>query len=177
MWETRIQFLGSEDSLEKEMTTHSSILAWKISWMEEPGRLQSMGLQRVRHDWATSLLHFEQGAPNLFILLPDYLKWSWYNNNRNKVHNKCNVLAAAAAAKLLQLCPSLCDPMDCSLPSSSVHRIFQARVLERGAIAFSVMCLNHPQTAPTPVHGNCLLQKLSLVPKRLQMIALEDCHA
>ena len=44
---------------------------------------------------------------------------------------------AAAAAKSLQLCPTLCDPMDCSLPGSSVHGIFQARVLEWGAIAFS----------------------------------------
>ena len=44
-----------EDPLEKEMTTHSNTLAWKILWMEEPGRLQSMGLQRVGHNWATSL--------------------------------------------------------------------------------------------------------------------------
>ena len=50
MRETRVQTLGHEDLLEKKMTTHSSILAWKIPWMEEPGRLQSMGLQRVRHD-------------------------------------------------------------------------------------------------------------------------------
>ena len=49
-WETQIQSLGWEDPLEKEMATHSSILAWKILWMEEPGRLQSMGLQRVGHD-------------------------------------------------------------------------------------------------------------------------------
>ena len=42
--------LGREDSLEKEMATHSSTLAWKIPWREEPGRLQSMGSQRVRHD-------------------------------------------------------------------------------------------------------------------------------
>ena len=48
-------------------------------------------------------------------------------------------VAAAAAAKLLQSCPTLCDPMDCSLPSSSAHGIFQARVLEWGAIAFSAM--------------------------------------
>ena len=41
--------------LEKEMATHSSILAWKNPWMEEPGKLQSMGSQRVGHDWATSL--------------------------------------------------------------------------------------------------------------------------
>ena len=46
--------------------------------------------------------------------------------------------AAAAAAKLLQSCPTLCDPMDCSLPGSSIHGIFQARVLEWGAIAFSL---------------------------------------
>ena len=50
MWETRVQSLGQEDLLEKEMATHSSTLAWKIPWMEEPGRLQSMGSQRVRHD-------------------------------------------------------------------------------------------------------------------------------
>ena len=50
MWETWVQSLGQEDLLEKEMTTHSSTLAWKIPWMEEPGRLQSMGSQRVGHD-------------------------------------------------------------------------------------------------------------------------------
>ena len=50
MWETRVQSLGREDLLEKEMATHSSILAWKIPWMVEPGRLQSMGLQRVGHN-------------------------------------------------------------------------------------------------------------------------------
>ena len=43
MWDTRVQSLGQEDLLEKEMATHSSILAWKIPWMEEPGRLESMG--------------------------------------------------------------------------------------------------------------------------------------
>ena len=50
MWETRVQSLGWEDPLEKEMTTHSSTLAWRIPRKEEPGRLQSMGLQRVGHD-------------------------------------------------------------------------------------------------------------------------------
>ena len=48
--ETWVRSLGQEDPLEKEMATHSSTLAWKILWMEEPGRLQSMRLQRVRHD-------------------------------------------------------------------------------------------------------------------------------
>ena len=55
MWQTQVQSPGREDLLEKEMATHSNILAWKIPWTEEPGRLQSMGSQRVRHDWATSL--------------------------------------------------------------------------------------------------------------------------
>ena len=50
MWETQVQSLGQEDPLEKDMATHSSTLAWKIPWMEEPGGLQSMGLRRVRHD-------------------------------------------------------------------------------------------------------------------------------
>ena len=55
MREIRVQSLGREDPLEKEMATHSNILDWKIPWKEEPGRLQSMGSQRVRHNWATSL--------------------------------------------------------------------------------------------------------------------------
>ena len=50
MWETRVQSLGWEDLLEKEMATHSSTLAWKIPWAEEPGRLQSMGSLRVGHN-------------------------------------------------------------------------------------------------------------------------------
>ena len=50
MWETWAQSLGWEDSLEKVMATYSSVLAWKIPWTEKPGRLQSMGLQRVGHD-------------------------------------------------------------------------------------------------------------------------------
>ena len=50
VWETQVRSLGWEDPLEKEMATHSSTLAWKSPWTEEPGRLQSMGLQRVGHD-------------------------------------------------------------------------------------------------------------------------------
>ena len=50
VWETRVESLGQEDPLEKEMAAHSSTLAWKIPWMEEPGRLQSRGSQRVGQD-------------------------------------------------------------------------------------------------------------------------------
>ena len=57
--ETRVQSLGWEHPREKEMAIHSKTIAWKIPWTEEPGRLQSMGLQRVRHEGATSL-HFRR---------------------------------------------------------------------------------------------------------------------
>ena len=50
VWETQVQSLRKEDPLEKEMATHSSILAWEIPWTEEPGRLQSVESQRVGHD-------------------------------------------------------------------------------------------------------------------------------
>ena len=55
MQEIWVQSLGQEDSLEKEMAIHSSILAWELPWTEKPSRLQSMGWRRVGHDWATSL--------------------------------------------------------------------------------------------------------------------------
>ena len=66
MWKTWVESLGREDPLEKEMATHSSILAWRIPWMEEPGGLQSMGLQRVGYDCTTSL--------SLFMSQPVMLK-------------------------------------------------------------------------------------------------------
>ena len=53
MQETQVQSLNQQDPLKKEMATLSGILAWEISWMEDPGRLQSLGLQRVEHDLAT----------------------------------------------------------------------------------------------------------------------------
>ena len=53
MHEAQVQSLGQEDTLEKEMATHSSIVAWKIPWTEKPGGLQSMGSQRVEHDSST----------------------------------------------------------------------------------------------------------------------------
>ena len=65
MRETWVQSLGQEDPLEKEMAIHSSTIAWKSPWTEEPGRLQSTGSQRVEHDWATSLWSF-----SLLLLSP-----------------------------------------------------------------------------------------------------------
>ena len=75
MQEAQVWSLGLEDPLEKEMATHSSILAWRIPWTEEPGRLRSMGLQRVRHNWASktftsiNVTHFIVSFHNLSFLL------------------------------------------------------------------------------------------------------------
>ena len=83
MQEMQVPFLGWEDPLEREMTTPSSTLAWRIPWMEEPDRLQSMGSQRVGHDWATSL--------SLFKKKKDYLT-SWSKStttNSLLVFSKC----------------------------------------------------------------------------------------
>ena len=70
MQETRVWSLGWEDPLEKEMATHSSTLAWRIPWREEPGRLQSMGLQRAGYDWATSLSLSDSILKSRDIALP-----------------------------------------------------------------------------------------------------------
>ena len=74
MLETRVRSLGWEDPLEKEMTTHSSTLAWKIPSTEEPDRLQSIGSQRVGHDWA-ALLYFTWETIVLFIRVAKSRTW------------------------------------------------------------------------------------------------------
>ena len=127
MRETRVWSLGWKDPLEKEMAIHSRTIAWKIPWTEEPGRLQSMGSQRVRHDWATSL-HFKRyiEASNLFQLT-----------------SMCSIIFCTSISLSVENfsssteCPTLCDPMDCSSPGSSVHGILQACILEWVAIPFS----------------------------------------
>ena len=73
MRETWVRSLGWEDPLEKEMATHSSTLAWKIPWVEEPDKLQSMESQRVGHDWATSLYCTWGEERLLWILLPPWM--------------------------------------------------------------------------------------------------------
>ena len=121
MQETWVQSLGQEDPLEKETATHSSILAWKIPWIEERGRLQSTGSQRVGHDWATSL-HFTL-------------------RQRPWPRGGCILVGVDGYTKVKMLlahsCLTLCVPMDCSLPGFSVHGILQARIVEWVVIPFS----------------------------------------
>ena len=102
MWETRVWSLGWEDPLEKVMSTHSSILAWKIPWMEKPGRLQSVGSQRVGHDWVPSLSFKHALLPHLYIkidticMTPNLLMF--YTMSENYFVNYCiNVHASQVA--------------------------------------------------------------------------------
>ena len=77
MLETRVRSLDREGPLEKEMATHSSILAWRIPWTEEPRMLQSMGMQKVRHDWANQMFFIApcilKAAPKLALFNPKAL--------------------------------------------------------------------------------------------------------
>ena len=92
MWEAWVQSLGWEDALEEGMAIHSPILAWRIPWTDEPGRIQSMGSQRAGHDWATehnvepkhqSDQHNQAGANDfqhlIWIFLVCPLSPAWYN--------------------------------------------------------------------------------------------------
>ena len=143
MQETWVRPPDWEDPLEKAMATHSSILVWRIPLTEEPGRLQSMGLQRVGHNWATNTtLHYTNaymiGTKNIinFCIFPSHEKMfnrgsggkkelrerltRWQNRRTLTLLMKIleNVECACMQGKLLQSCLTLCDPMDCSLPGS-----------------------------------------------------------
>ena len=77
MQQTRVQYLGQEDPLQKEMAIHSSTLAWKTPWTEKPGGLKSMRSQRVGHDWVTSLNNLNR-EQRLFNHLKSTWKHRWW---------------------------------------------------------------------------------------------------
>ena len=95
MQETQVQSLSQEDPLEKKMVIHSSILAWRIPWTEEPGRLQSMGLRTVGHDWATRHI--------IYVIVETFS------------------ISSVQFSSVAQSCPTLCNPMNCSTPGLPVH--------------------------------------------------------
>ena len=96
MQETRVQTLGQEDPLEQEMATHSSLLAWKIPWTEWPGGLQSMGSQRVKHDWATEHEH---------ACIPHQSGWFWISESGRPENWVWIILLAEWPS--VQACPGL----------------------------------------------------------------------
>ena len=130
MW---VQSLGWEDPLEKEMTTQPNILAWEILWTEEPGGLQSMGLQKswawLSNYTATTMLSIFSRAYWLFVY---FLQRNVYSSTLLILKIGCFVVVELFSCGRL-----FWDPMNCSLPGSSVHGILQARLLEWVVIPFS----------------------------------------
>ena len=125
MQETGVQSLGWGDSLEEGMATYSSILAWRIPWTGEPGRIQSIGVAKSQTR-LSSLAWMHASPREKCIQIHLWIFWVWWVFE--------NVLNDGVL--VTQLCPTLCNPMDCSLPGFSVHGILQARILEWVTISF-----------------------------------------
>ena len=145
--ETWVRSLSWEDPLEKEMATHSSILAWRIPWTEEPGWLPTVGSQRVEHDWVTDAFTFILSWTWIYILvsLSNSVPLSHFSifplfariflhllcekadsHHLSLIYLIVQFQCMCMYAKSLQSCPTLCNPRDCSPPGSFVYRILQA---------------------------------------------------
>ena len=133
--ETQVQFSCWEDPMEKGMATHSSILVWRIPWTEEPGRLQSMGSQRVWDNWVINnftfivYLHYCDSFRRTAKWFVFMLTYTFFQI--------VSVIGHYAAAESRQSCPTLCDPIDGSPPGSPVPGTLQARTLGWVTISFS----------------------------------------
>ena len=140
MQETQVRSLGQEDPLQEVMVTHSSILIWRIPWTEEPGGLQSMGSQRVRHDWASNTPPQENDelVNSVFVVI------LYFRNLEFSLDHPIKFvpfyLQKWMDVKVAQSCPTLCDPMDCSgygqklqkclLKFKNPHPQFQTSMIE-----------------------------------------------
>ena len=124
------------------MATHSSILAWRIPGIEEPSGLPSMGLRRVGHDWSNLAEITPNSIVSWLLSLAYCATFSLVSLGTtfliNHLHRYPHLRAVLDnAAKSLQSCPILCDPIDSSPPGSSVPGLLQARTLEWVAVSFS----------------------------------------
>ena len=128
-----LRTLHWENPLEEEMATHPSILAWRMPWTEEPG-----GLQYCCCCCQVTLVVSDSVRPHRWQ--PTRFPCPWYSPGKNTgvgCHFLLQCMKVKSEREVAQLCPTLSDPMDCSLPGASIHGVCQARVLEWGAIAFS----------------------------------------
>ena len=144
MWETWVWSLGQEDALEKEMTTHSGILAWRIPWMEEPSRLQSTGLQRVRHDWATSLSLFTFSMHFTLETTPRQQPWQLLSlNSSGSFFSLRDQSSTTSAVKCLKTCftfflkLSCCLRKFCSIMARSKNSALYSMIFENCSLCFN----------------------------------------
>ena len=166
-------------ALEKAMATHSSIFAWRILGTGQPGGLPSLGSRRVRHDWsnlaaaaAAAAVDVSDALPRVLTLLRGEAPMSvdtakiirGQHFSAENFFSGLECILHAAAAKSLQLCPTLCNPIDGSPPGSPIHGIFQARVLKWGAIAFSGILPEAPGNWTNREHRFMVLSMFTLGP-------------
>ena len=105
VWKTQVQSLGQENSLRKGMGTHFSILTRRILWTEKPGGLQSMGLRRVRHDWATNIFTFKEILGELLrVSCPGIVQRMWSSQGP---WNRIVLYKALDSLEKSKLCPNL----------------------------------------------------------------------
>ena len=155
--------------MEKATTPHSSTLAWKTPWTEEPGRLQSMGSRRVGHDWATSLSlslfivtldvnSVNQSSANLF--LKDHMVSSFPSQVTKSLWQLHNSVVASQKqlgstqemefSSVAQLCPTLCDPMNRSMPGLPVHHQLLGSTQTHVHWVGDAIQPSHPLLSPSP---------------------------
>ena len=162
MQETLVRSLGREDPLEKEMAIHSSILAWRIPWMEKPSRLQSMGSQRVGHDWVTSpsiitqrvkchVTELDVVHPSYHaVSLPGNLRWEKAQGDWVQAHESASVQFSSVPQSRL----TLCDPMNHSTPGVPVHHQFVEFTQTHAHRVSDAIQPPHPLSSPSPPAPN-----------------------
>ena len=135
MQETRVRSLGQEDPLEKGMASHSSILAWRIPWTEEPVGLQSLGLLRVGHNWVTNthMIRFILKKHIVMTLI-------WFSS--------------VQFSSVAQSCPTLCDPMNHSTPGLPVYHQLPEFTQTHVHWVSDAIQSSHPLSSPSPPAPN-----------------------
>ena len=142
--EPRVWSPGQEDALEKGTATHSSILASRISWTEEPGGLQSIGSQRSGHDWVTNTHTYKITGNWDAGLFPSFnIKESMSMLN---MPSKLSVQFSSVA----QSCPILCDPMNRSTPGLPVHHQLPEFTQTHVHWVSDAIQPSHPLSSPSP---------------------------
>ena len=141
MW---VQSLRWEDPLEKGMATHSSILAWRIPWTEEPGGLQSMGLKRVGHKWSDLAC----------VACVSSAKKMPTDSSRTLVEKKKLNLLSVQFSSVAQSCPTLCDPMNHSTPGLPVHHHLPEFTGTHVHQVSDTTQPSHPLSSPSPPAPN-----------------------
>ena len=142
MQKTQVQSTGREDPLQKEMATHSSILAWKIPWTEELDRPQSMGVTKSRtrlSNWAGTNRKLKTTGKGVYGRKMERCSSCECCYRERILWVEAGVGCAKCysfESEVAQSCLTLCDPVCYSPPGSSVHGILQARILEWVAISF-----------------------------------------